>query len=142
MRKLIAIILTIAVLLPVSALSVNCVSEVYTLFIDADSYNRSFNAGFDFDSMVFDFIIMSDKKTAYYSKQTWTNGIRTTTDVLECVLAYTDTGEKFIIKFPTGEVLDAYYDPEGNGIWIALGKNAYFRFLPVQHYDVSKDYRK
>lgn len=139
MKRLITIILILALILPATAIATNCVSDVYTLFIDADMYNRLYKSNFDFDSMVFDFIVMSDGKTAYYSKQTWTNGIRTTTDVVECSIV--SDSSTFTISFPDGSSFAGYYDPDQNGVWIDLG-GAYFRFAPVHRYDVSEDYNK
>ena len=140
MKKLITIILILAMILPAAAIASTCVSDVYTLFIDADMYNRLYKSGFDFDSMVFDLIVMSDGKTAYYSKQTWKNGMRTTTDVVECRI--TSDSSSFTLSFPDGSTLSGYYDPDQNGVWINLGGTAYFRFSSVHRYDVSEDYTK
>lgn len=138
MKKLITIVLILALILPAAAIASNCVSDVYTLFIDADMYNRLYNSNFDFDSAVFDLIVMSDGKTAYYSKQMWSNGIRTTTDVVECRI--TSDSTSLTITFPDGSSFAGYYDDDQNGVWINLGGKAYFRFAPVHRYDVTEDF--
>lgn len=140
MKKLITIIMAVALVFPAVAGAVTCVSEVYTLFIDADLYNRTYAAGFNYDSMVFDLIIMSDGKTAYYNKQKWVDGYRTTTDVVECV--FSSDGETFKLTFPDRSVMDGYYDPDGSSLWLNLGQRTYFRFYPARRYDISIDYKK
>lgn len=140
MKKLIIIILILAMFLPEAASAGTHVDNVYTLYIDAYMYNRTYGSNFDFDSMIFDLIITTDGRTAYYCKQTWKNGIRTTTDMMECKI--TSNSDTFLLTFPTGEEMDGYYDPEGNGVWMNLGGKTYFRFVTIPSYDITKDYHK
>lgn len=140
MKKLLTMILALALILPVAASAATHVSEVYTLFIDAYTLNREYQAGFDFDSMIFDLIVLSDGKTAYYNKQTWTDGIRTATEIVEC--GFSSDGDDFVIHFPNGDEFKGYFDPDGNGAWVNLGGTTYFRFSPAAHYDPVGDYTK
>ena len=143
MKKLITIILILALLLPAAASAVTCVAGVYTLFIDADTYNREFNAGFDFDSAVFELVIMSDYKTAYYSRQRWTNGVRDTTDVIECSISFgSEMSDPIYLSIPGSLAFEGYMDPDGNGLWLTLGGKSYFRFNKVPVYDISVDYKQ
>ena len=137
MKKLLAILLIFVLAMPAAASAVTHVSDVYVLFIDADMLNRLYNSGFAFDSMFIEFIVMSDNKTAYYSKQTWTYGERTTTDVVECTLVHGDS-MSFTINFPDGSKFPAYYD--SGSVCINLGGTSYFRFYSVNRFDISKDY--
>ncbi len=142
MKKLITIFLILALVLPAAASAVNHVTGVYTLFIDADTYNKIYGAGFDFDSAIFELIVMSDGKTAYYSRQMWTDGIRTSTDVIECSISFgSETSDPICLSFPNGQVFDGYMDPAGNGLWLTLGGKSYFRFNHVPVYDISVDYK-
>ena len=140
MKKLTAIILAMVLIIPVAASASVCVSDAYILFIDADKYNREYNAGFDFDSAIFELVFESDGKTVYYCRQMWKKGVHTSTDFIECSLS--SEGDSFTVSFPDGTVFRGYYDPNQNGVWLTLGGNSYFRFLPVQRYDISVDYKK
>ena len=140
MKKLITIILILAMLLPAAASAASYVYDVYNHFIDGNYYNRTFGSGFDFDSMLFELIVMSDERTAYWSKQSWTDGIRSATDVIEC--KFSSNGSTFTISFPDGTEFDGFYDQDGNGVWVCLGSNTYFRFSPVHSYDAVEDYKR
>ena len=140
MKKLITIILILVLALPAAALAINHVSGVYTLFIDADTYNRKYSAGFDFDSAVFELIIMSDGKTAYYSRQMWKSGVRKSTDVIECEIIYGEVPDQFYLSFPDNSSFDGYFDPDGNDLWLSLGGKSHFRFSAVPAYDIITDY--
>ena len=140
MKKLITVILILTLILPATAAygADLYVSSKYSTFVDAELYNAFFNAGFNFDSQLIDLIIMSDFKTAYYSKEEWANGQRITTGMVKC--DYAATSGKFTITFPNGEVFDGYYDDNGEDVWLNLG-GAYFRLCPVHYFDISKDFK-
>ena len=140
MKKLIAITMIMILLVPVAASAVTCVAGVYTLFIDADTYNREFGTNFDFDSAVFELVIMSDYKTAYYSRQRWTNGVRDTTDVIECGIIFGEESDPFYLSIPNNPAFDGYWDPDGNGLWLSLGGKSHFKFNAVPVFDISVDY--
>jgi len=140
MKKLTTLLLVLAMILPASSYAVTCVSEAYTLFIDADMYNKQYNAGFDFDSAIFDLIFMSDGKTVYYCRQMWKQGRHSSTDYIECV--FSSGNDSFTITFPDGSSFNGYFDPDQNGVWLSLGGKSYFRFLPVARYNIDEDYKK
>lgn len=140
MKKLLTLILAVTLILPAASSASVCVSNVYTLFIDADTYNRQYGAGFNFDSAIFDLVILSEGKTAYYCKQMWQNGVRTSTDYIECI--FTSSGNTFTLTFKDGTVFDGYFDPDQNSVWICFGQNTYFRFSSVHRYDAVDDINK
>ena len=138
MKKLIAIILILALLVPAVSSADLSVLSCYSLFIDAEAYNSFFNAGWDYDSMWVSVVIMSDGKTAYYQKEEWTDGERITTGLTKC--AYSVNSGKFTLSFSNGEVLSGYYDENDEDMWLNLG-GAYFRLCPVHYFYITKDFK-
>jgi len=139
MKKLIVIILVLVLILPSAASASLHVSDAYTLFIDGDMYKKVYNKNLGYEAVIFNLIIMSDNRTAYYSKQKWENGSYTSTGIVEC--GFSSDAETFVLSFPNGQTMDGYYDKE-NGVWLNLGQNTYFRFRPAQRYDILSDYIK
>lgn len=138
MKKLIAIILIMAFVVPVAAYADLYVMGCYSLFIDAYAYNSLFNAGFEYDSMWINLIIMSDGKTAYYQKEQWQNGERITTGLTKC--DYSVKSGKFTLSFKTGEKFDGYFDEDDDCVWLNLG-GAYFRLGAVHYFEITKDFK-
>ena len=138
MKKLIAIILILALLVPAVSSADLSVLSCYSLFIDAEAYNSFFNAGWDYDSMWVSVVIMSDGKTAYYQKEEWTDGERITTGLTKC--AYSVNSGKFTLSFSNGEVLSGYYDENDEDMWLNLG-GAYFRLGSVHYFLITKDFK-
>ena len=138
MKKLIALILILALAVPAIASADLSVLFCYSLFIDAELYNSVFNAGFDYDSMWISVLIMSDGQTAYYQKEEWKNGERITTGLVKG--DYSVKSEKFTISFKNGETFDGYFADDDECIWLNLG-GAYFRLGEVHYFDISKDFR-
>jgi len=139
MKKLLAVILILSMLLPVAVSASTYASDAYILFIDAKAMNQTYNSSFDFDSAIFELVFNSDGKTAYFCKQMWKNGKHTSSNFVECKL--TSKTNYFVLSMPDGSKFSGYFDKNQNGVWLTLGGASYFRFLPVQRYDISVDYK-
>lgn len=141
MKRLITIILIMALVMPAVASAKLSILGCYSLFIDADLYNSFFNADWGYESMWISVLIMSDGNTAYYQKEEWSNDEHITTGLTKC--SYSVKSGKFTLSFKNGEILSGYYDDETDDMWLKFGGTggAYFRLSPVHYFDLSADFK-
>lgn len=139
MKKLISVLLALAVLFSVSfSLADRCILDHYSLFVDGSFYNAFFNAGFDYDTLMYDFYLYDDFTGGLLSKEQWSGGKRTSSGMIE--VKYKSSGDSFSLVFDDGSSYEGYWDENGDDLWLDLG-GAYFRFCPVHSFDIQKDFK-
>ena len=140
MKRIVLIILVFAIVLSVSsAFADKHLFAHYSVFIDGEFYNTFFNAGFKFDTQMYDFYLYDDFSGGLFCKEEWYKGKRSNSGMNE--VKYTSTGSgNFKLSFADGSSFNGYWDPENDeDIWICLGGKTYFRFTPVHSFDIQKD---
>lgn len=140
MKKLFAILIALAILVPVVACASNLyVDRRYTLFIDGNLYNAFFSAGFDFETQIIDIYFLSDYKSAYYCKQEWKKDSGyTSTGMVDCTFSY--KSGKFYLTFPDGSYFEGYDDENEEDLWLNLGGGT-FKFILDHSFDIQKDWK-
>ena len=145
MKKLITIILILALALPALALAESegplYVEKHYSLHID--SHDNGFNYGngsrlFTFDSYTLDLYLMSDQKNGYLMETTCIDGIFLSSGTMEVKLV--DFNGALRIVYSGGNYLTAEWDENGEDLWVTLDRGA-FRMHPVAKAHYSNDWR-
>lgn len=140
MKRLILIILVLSVVFSTSAAFADRhLFAHFALFIDGEFYNTFFKAGFNYDTLMYDFYLYDDFSGGLFSKEEWYKGQRTYSGLQE--VKYTSTGsDSFKLTFSDGSSFVGYWDEENEeDIWICFSDAAYFRFVPVHSFDIQKD---
>ena len=138
MKKLISLILALSIILCSFsfAMADRHILTHYSLFIDGEFYNSFFNAGFDFDTQMFDIYLYDDFTGALFCKEEWYRGQRISSGMIE--VTYKSSNGSFSLIFDDGSSFDGYWDENDEDLWLNLG-GAYFRFCPVHSFDIQKD---
>ena len=145
MRKLITIILILALAMPALAMAESKgpldVEKRYSLHID--SHDNGFNYGngsrlFTFDSYTLDLYLMTDQKTGYLMETTCIDGIFLSSGTMEVKLV--DFNGALRIVYSGGNYLTAEWDENGEDLWVTLDRGA-FRMQPVAKAHYSNDWR-
>ena len=136
MKKLLAFLLALSLLLSASALADPGVTLCYRMIFDATPYNRSQPGALDFDSLLIDVWLMNDFTTAYYTKTTWQNGSVETTGLVRCTVS-DGPDKKHALDFPNGERMYFYYDSDKQ-FWLEMDNGTYHLY-PCEFFDLQKD---
>ena len=146
MKKLITLLLILAMALPAAALSESdgplYVEKHLSLFID--SHDNGFNYGngsgrlFTFDSYTLDLYMLSDQKTGYLMETTCIDGIFLSSGTQEVKLA--EINGKLRIVYTGGNYFNAEWDENGEDLWITLDRGS-FRMQPAKKAHYSNDWR-
>ena len=137
MKKLLAVFLILALLLPVAAFSDPGVALCYRMNFYAAAYNELYPGSFDFDTMIIDLYFMDDFQTAYYCKTIWSDGSIDTTGYVQCTVSAKDPDGKRHLLFPTGEQMTFDYDDDG-AFWLEM-ENGTYHLLPCEQFNLKKD---
>ena len=130
-------LLFVLVFLPVVSLADQYLFAHYSLFIDGEFYNSIFNAGFNFDTQVFNLYLYNDFIGGIFHKVEWVNGERK--DYGDSSFTYVKGSPYFTIVYSDGSSMRGFWDDNDDDIWINLGGNSVFRFCPVHSFDIQKD---
>ena len=146
MKKLITLLLILALALPASTLAESegplYVEKHYSLHID--SHDNGFNYGngsgrlFTFDSYTLDLYLMSDQKNGYLMETTCIDGIFLSSGTQEVKLV--DFNGQLRIVYAGGNYFNAEWDENGEDLWITLERGD-FRMQPVAKAHYSNDWR-
>lgn len=109
----------------------------YSLFVDGEFYNSFFNAGFKFDTQMYDVYLYDDFSGALFSKEEWYYGQRINYGLKEA--KYTSSSSSFTLTFDDGSTISGYWDENDEDMWLNLGGDSYFRLHPVPSFDIQKD---
>lgn len=140
MKKLLTVVLILSILLPATV----CFAEremllaQYVLYIDGNFYNSFFNAGFDYDTLVFNVYFLSDFSGCYIHKQEWENGWRKDYSVVKT--SYIKDGDGFKLVYEDGSFHSGKWDENGDDMWLDLN-GGWFRLVPVHSFDIQKDFK-
>ena len=139
MKKLIAMILLIGLLVPVtsSADSDYFLFQRYTNYIDGDFYNSFFNSNFAFDIRIMDVYLYNDFKSASICCQLWTDGKYESTGMEEC--SFKIENDKITIIPPDNIPIVGYWDENEDDLWLDFG-SGYFRFSQAHQFNIQKDW--
>ena len=137
MKKCLCIFLILFLLLPAASWADNYIFDLYTLFIDGHSYNAMFNAGFDFDTQVYDMYFYDDFSGGIFARYEWAGGVQVDNRMIE--FTYANHPDGFTITLDSGTVFDGYWDDNDEDMWLCLGGTNYFRFHPVPTFSLSED---
>ena len=111
----------------------------FALFIDGNFYNSFFNAGFDYDTLMYDFYLYDDFSGGLFMKEEWFMGDRINYGLKE--VRYEKDGDgAFKLVFEDNSFIRGYWDPEiDDDIWLNFGGDMYFRLTAVPSFDIQKD---
>jgi len=140
MKKLITMILILALALPALALAEDeyYITDHYALHINDHSGNSTaVNGGrmFDFDSMTVDLFITSEQGTAYLITTTCTSGVFLSSGVQKVRIV--TIGDQSLIVNDSGDSMSLDWDEDGD-LWIDFGLS-YFRMQHVKNMDAYND---
>lgn len=137
MKKLLAVLLIIVLIVPSFSLADRHLFAHYSLYIDGEFYNSFFKAGFKFDTQLFDFYLYDDFSGGLFSKEEWYMGQRINYGLTD--VKYSSSASGIVLTLSDGSVFNAYWDDNDEDLWIDLGGGTYFRFVPVHSFDIQKD---
>lgn len=136
MKKIIALVMSVMLLLISTCAGANAFFyDRQTLILDGASYNEFANTGFDFDTLIMDIILMSDK-TFWYQKTEMLNDKVSSTGWIHGDVV-SKKGE-FTFIFPNGETFGGYY--EDDDLWLEQSGH-YFRMHPVEGMELTKEFK-
>lgn len=138
MKKIIAIILILAVILPSAALSEELyIAKHYSILINShELITGKGSASFDFDSLTIDLYIKGDGESGYLNITRCIAGIFLNDGMLP-VRIVTIGGEKYIVS-DSGSNLTLREDEGSNDLWISYG-NSYFKLHYVEPFNLYSD---
>lgn len=137
MKRFLSVFLFLCILFSVSAsLADKHLYAHYSLFIDGDFYNKIFNAGFDFDTQMYELFLYDDFSAALFNKEEWYRGQRINYGLK--YVTYKNTSDGFTLTFEDGSIIDGYWDENDDDLWLNLG-GVYLRLCPVHSFDIQKD---
>ena len=141
MKKLITMLLILAILLPAAALAEDNYRIVkhYALLIDShagDAVPPKGGSYFDFDSLTLDLFLASDDKTGYIIETQCISGIFFNNGMKKVTLVEMN-GNTYLVD-DAGNHINLQTDENGD-LWIDFGIGYYFRMRPVDHVSVYKD---
>ena len=144
MKKLIAVILILALLLSAAAAlsegeSFRIVRH-YSLFIDGRApqiYTAKGGKLFDFDSFTVDIYLDEEGTNGYYIDTTCTDGLFLTSGMDK--IRVMDKWGQLLIIFGNGENIPIEWDEDGS-LWLQFSRG-WFRLQQVTGFDVSADWK-
>ena len=142
MKKLLTIILAVALILPAAALADDpYIVRHYTLHIDGVRANSSSGKGgsavFDFDSFTADLYLTADLEHGYYMETTSASGIFLNSGMTQVRLV--EVGGNLYLADGAGNNRPAKYDEAGD-LWINYGRG-FYRFQLVEPFSVYSDWK-
>ena len=140
MKKLIALLLILALALPALAMAEDPfrITQHYSLHIDSyagDAMPAKGGSVFDFDSETYDLYLASDGETGYLITTTCKAGYFLNSGMSKVSVIDLD-GQKFLLD-SAGNHIDIMYDENGE-LWIDLGLH-YYRMHLVDHFSLYYD---
>ena len=142
MKKLLTLLLILALLLPAAALAEDHdpfrIVKHYSLHIDSYAGSAMPAKGgsvFDFDSETYDLYLASDGVPGYLITTTCTTGFFINSGMSK-VSVVTLNGQTFLLD-PAGNHINIMYDENGD-LWIDLGLH-YYRMHLVDHFSLYYD---
>lgn len=143
MKKLITIIMILALTLPALALADDpmYIDKHYSLFIN--SHDGQFVSGkggriFTFDSYTADLFLSSDGKTGYLIETTYVDGIFLNNGMSKVSLV--EIGNKTALVYENGDNIEIERDENGRDLWMKMSRG-FFRMRLVDPVDASEDWR-
>lgn len=140
MKRFVILILIIALVLPAASCFADreMLLAQYVLYIDGDFYNSFFNAGFDYDTLVYEVYFLSDFSGCYIHKQEWKDGWRKDYGIVKT--SYIKDGDGFKLVYEDGSSTPGKWDENDEDLWLDLN-GGWFRFVPVHSFDIQKDWK-
>lgn len=142
MKKLISVLLILALLLPLAALADDFyIARHYSLHINAHTGKTTSPKGgsmFDFDSVTMDLFLTSDGENGYMIETTCTSGIFFSSGIYQVRLV-TVGGNSFIVD-NNGNNYAVTFDENGTDLWLNTSRGL-FRFRLVEYMDPFTDWK-
>ena len=140
MKKLITLILILALALPAIALADDPfrITKHYSLHIDTyagDAMTAKGGKVFDFDSETYDLYLASDGTTGYLISTTCTAGLFINSGMAK--VSVVDLNGQMFLLDDAGNHRNIMYDEDGD-LWIDMGFH-YFRMQLVDHVSIYED---
>lgn len=138
MKKLITIVLILAMLLPAAACSESLrVVRHYSLLIDSATTASNSGNMFDFDSLTVDLFITSDENLCYYIETTCIAGIFVSGGAVACRMI--ERGDTMMLVDESGNSRPIRKDESSGDLWIDIGRG-FFRMRLVEPFDIYSDW--
>lgn len=140
MKKLITVILILALILPAAALAADSyLVEHYALLIDAESAKTGKDASpFDFDSLTIDLYMTADQEHGYLNITRSVYGVFLNDGMIQVRLVDID-GSLYIVT-GSGDNFPVRKDDETGDMWIAYGAS-FFRMHRVEPFNLYSDWQ-
>lgn len=142
MKKLVTIILILALLLPAASLADDlCIARHYTIHIDGTSPALRTQYGsrlFDYDSFTMDLFLTNDLVNGYMFQTQYTSGIFLNSGMIQCKIA-TVMDQKYLVN-GSGDNFPIMEDDESDDLWINFGRG-YFRMHLVDIFNSGTDWK-
>jgi len=145
MKKLLAVILILALLLPAAAALADTNSfyivKHYTLNINGNSGQLVAGKGgkvFEFDSFTVDLYLDAEGKNGYYMETTCMDGLFLSNGTYSCRVADTMHGPRLVLS--SGENLAIEFDDENDSVWLQFARG-WFRLQLAPSFDMYSDWK-